>query len=443
MGFMTKKEWQIFFGLLGIFLIAYFLPLGNPKIRKGIIEAFNLLQWYARHHTIPCIVPALFIAGAIVSFLSQQSVMKYLGPGANKVLAYTVASVSGCILAVCSCSVLPMFAGIYKLGAGIGPASSFLYSGPAINILAIFLSARVLGFDIGLGRALGAVLFAFVVGLFMAFMFGKEEEKKIQSPVYMPETETESGFGQKPIWKSATFIGLMILFLVFSDWYNPGIARITFKNGTTATFQIRYETHDTLTLQPWSKGGKKTGEAKVYYKKDIVKIEPLPSITQSIYNIRWYIAGAIGIIVLLLAFRWYSKEELNQWMFATWDFTKLMVPLLYGGIFVVGFVSVFIPAHVVAHLVGNNSLFSNFLASIVGAFFYFATLTEIPITELLLRFGMAKGPALALLLAGPAVSLPNMLVINGIMGTKKTIAFVGIVVVLATLTGLIFGAITQ
>jgi len=441
MGFMTKREWQIFFGLLGVFLIAYFLPLGNPKVKAGIIEAFRLLQWYARHHTIPCVVPALFIAGAIVSFLSQQAVMKYLGPGANKVLAYTVASVSGCILAVCSCSVLPMFAGIYKMGAGIGPACSFLYSGPAINILAIFLSARVLGFDIGLGRALGAILFAFIIGLFMAFLFREEEEQKIQGPVYMPESE--SGFGGKPIWKSATFIGLMILFLVFSDWYNPGIAKITFKNGKTGIYHIRYETEDTLTLQPWSEGGKVTGEAKVYYKKDIVKIEPLPSLTEKIYEMRWYIAGAIGIIVLILAFKWFSKEELNQWMYATWDFTKLMVPLLYGGIFVVGFISVFIPAHVVAHLVGKNTLFSNFLASIVGAFFYFATLTEIPITQVLLKFGMAKGPALALLLAGPAVSLPNMLVINGVMGTKKTIAFVGMVVVMATISGLIFGAITQ
>ncbi len=440
MGFMTKREWQIFFGLLGIFLIAYFLPLGNPKVKAGIIEAFRLLQWYARHHTIPCVVPALFIAGAIVSFLSQQSIMKYLGPGANKILAYTVASVSGCVLAVCSCSVLPMFAGIYKLGAGLGPACSFLYSGPAINILAVFLSARVLGFDIGIGRAIGAILFAFIIGIFMATMFKGEEEKRVQTPVYMPETGQKEI--ERPIWKSALFLALMILFLVFSDWYNPGIAKITFKNGQTATFNIRYETEDTLTLQPWSKGGKVTGEAKVYYKKDIVKIEPVPSLTQSIYNIRWYIAGLIGIIVVILAFRWYSKEELNQWMYATWDFTKLMVPLLYGGIFVVGFISVFIPEHVVASLVGNNSLFSNFLASIVGAFFYFATLTEIPITQVLLKFGMAKGPALALLLAGPAVSLPNMLVINGVMGTKKTLAFVSIVVIMATISGLIFGAIT-
>ena len=440
MGFMAKREWQIFSGLSVIFLIAYFLPLGNPKVRAGIIEAFRLLQWYARHHTIPCVIPALFIAGAIVSFLSQQSIIRYLGPGANKILAYTVASVSGCILAVCSCSVLPMFAGIYKLGAGIGPACSFLYSGPAINVLAIFLSARVLGIDIGIGRALGAILFAFIVGLFMASMFKKEEEQRFQTPVYMPET---GSMAQRPIWKSAVFLALMILFLIFSDWYNPGIARITFKDGKTATFHIRYETEDTLTLQPWSKEGKATGEAKTYYKKEIAKIEPIPSITQTIYDTRWYIAGIIGIAVIVLAFKWYSREDLNQWMFATWDFTKLMVPLLYGGIFVVGFISVFIPEHVVAHLVGNNTLSSNLLASIVGAFFYFATLTEIPITQVLLKFGMAKGPALALLLAGPAVSLPNILVINGVMGTKKTLAFVSIVVIMATISGLIFGAITQ
>ena len=163
-----KTEWKILAALVGIFVVAYALPLGNPKTQEAIQEAFRLLQWYARNHTLACVVPALFIAGAIITFLSKASVMRYLGPNANPVLAYAVASVSGCVLAVCSCSVLPMFAGIYQLGAGLGPASAFLYSGPAINVLAIFLSARVLGLSIGVGRAVGAIVFAVVIGLLMA-----------------------------------------------------------------------------------------------------------------------------------------------------------------------------------------------------------------------------------------------------------------------------------
>ena len=160
-----RREWKIFGWLFGIFLVAYFLPLGNPKVSNAIYEAFYLLQWYAREHTLGCVVPAMFIAGAISTFLSQAAVMKYLGANANRVLAYSVASVAGFILAVCSCSVLPMFAGIYAMGAGIGPASAFLYSGPAINVMAVFLSARVLGIELGLARIIGAVIFAVVIGL--------------------------------------------------------------------------------------------------------------------------------------------------------------------------------------------------------------------------------------------------------------------------------------
>ena len=166
-----NREWKIFFALVAVFVAAYALPLGNPRVQKAILEAFRLLQWYARNHTLACVVPALFIAGAIITFLSEASVMRYLGPNARPVLAYGVASVSGCILAVCSCSVLPMFAGIFRLGAGLGPAISFLYSGPAINVLAIFLTARVLGVELGLARAVGAVLFAVIVGVLMAFFF--------------------------------------------------------------------------------------------------------------------------------------------------------------------------------------------------------------------------------------------------------------------------------
>ena len=433
-----KEEWKKLSALIVIFVVAYLLPLANPKVKEAILEAFRLLQWYAREHTLACVVPALFIAGAITTFLSQSSVLRFLGPQANKALSYSVASVSGCILAVCSCSVLPMFAGIYTLGAGLGPATAFLYSGPAINVLAIFLSARVLGFDIGVGRIIGAFIFAVVIGLLMAMIFRKEEKKKTEVSLQLPEATP----GGRPLWKTGLYFLCMVLFLVFSDWFNPGIAMVKLKNGTEMKVHVRYETRDTFTFQLFDESGNAAGEVKTYDRSEVENIQPVPSLTMSIYNIRWYLAGFMLLAVLTMVFTWFSRDEVTLWMNATWDFTKLLVPLLYGGVFLVGFISVFIPEHLVASWVGDNGLFSNFFASIVGALFYFATLTEVPITQILMKLGMAKGPALALLLAGPALSLPSMLVIRSVMGTKKTAVFVLLVVIMATVTGLIFGEIT-
>jgi uncharacterized membrane protein YraQ (UPF0718 family) len=430
-----KEEWKRLAWFTGLFAVAYFLPLGSPKVKEAIYEGFRLLQWYAREHTLPCVVPALFIAGAITTFLSQASVMRYLGPKANKLLAYSVASVSGCILAVCSCSVLPMFAGIYRLGAGLGPATAFLYSGPAINVLAIFLSARVLGFDIGLARALGAIAFAVLIGVLMASVFRKEEKKKAAAAPHMPESADDG----RPLWKTALYFLSMILFLVFSDWYNPGVATVTLNDGAEMKVHVRYETRDALTVELYNSQGEAEGEVKTYSRSEIARIDPVPSLTFSVYKVRWYLAGILLLAVIAMVSSWFSRDELSQWMEASWDFAKLLVPLLFGGVFVVGFLSVFIPEQQVASLVGDNSLFSNFFASVVGAFFYFATLTEVPITEVLMKLGMVKGPALALLLAGPAVSLPNLLVIRKIMGTKKTLVFTGFVVLMATITGMIFG----
>lgn len=430
-----KEEWKKLGWFIGLFVIAYLLPLGSPRVKEAIYEAFRLLQWYAREHTLACVVPALFIAGAITTFLSQASVMRFLGPRANKLLAYSVASISGCVLAVCSCSVLPMFAGIYSLGAGLGPATAFLYSGPAINVLAIFLSARVLGFDIGVARVVGAVVFSVVIGILMAVIFRRGEKQKAEAALNMPQPAG----GERPLWKTALYFLCMILFLVFSDWFNPGIATVTMKDGTEMKVHVRYKTTDTVTLQLYDKGGETKGEVNTYDLSEVVSIEQEPSLTLTIHGIRWYLAGFMLLAVLAMVYSWFSREEIYQWMGATWDFAKILVPLLFGGVFVVGFISVFIPEKQVALLVGDNSIFSNLVASVVGAFFYFATLTEIPITEALMRLGMAKGPVLALLLAGPALSLPNMLVIYSIMGARKTFAFIFLVVAMATITGIIFG----
>ena len=432
-----NREWKIFAGLATVFVAAYTLPLGNSNIQGAIQEAFRLLQWYARNHTLACVVPALFIAGAIITFLSKDSVMRYLGPTANPVLAYTVASVSGCVLAVCSCSVLPMFAGIYQLGAGLGPASAFLYSGPAINVLAIFLSARVLGLSIGVGRVVGAVVFAVVIGLLMATVFRKGERAKVESAMHMPKPEKP----RRHIGKTALYLACMILFLVFSDWFNPGNVVVKTSDGREFKAVVIHETKDSIRVQlEQDLGSEKSGDKITLPKTEISEMQERRTWVLAIYHVRWYLAGLMALAVIIMAWRWFERDELREWMHNTWGFAKLLVPLLYGGVFVVGFMSVLLPEKQVAQLVGDNSLRANLVASVIGAFWYFATLTEIPITQALMKLGMHNGPVLALLLAGPALSLPNILVIRRVMGNRKTIVFILFVVVMSTIVGMFFGA---
>jgi uncharacterized membrane protein YraQ (UPF0718 family) len=432
-----KTECKILAALVTIFIVAYALPLGNPKIQEAIQEAFRLLQWYARNHTLACVVPALFIAGAIITFLSKNSVMRYLGPNANPVLAYAVASVAGCVLAVCSCSVLPMFAGIYTLGAGLGPASAFLYSGPAINVLAIFLSARVLGFSIGAGRFIGAVVFSVVIGLLMALVFRKGERVKAQAALQMPEPQKP----RRHIAKTALFLASMILFLVFSDWFNPGNVVVRTNGGQEFKAVVIHETKDAIRFQLEQDTNLGTvGDKITLAKTDIAEMREQRTWVITVYRIRWYLAALCAMAVIVMAWRWFQRDEIREWMANTWHFTKLLVPLLYGGVFVVGFVSVLLPEKQVAQWVGDNGLRSNLVASVIGAFWYFATLTEIPITQALMKLGMHKGPVLALLLAGPALSLPNMLVIRKVMGNRRLVVFILLVVVMSMITGMFFGA---
>lgn len=430
-----NREWKIFAWLAGIFLVAYFLPLGSPKVQKAIYEAFYLLQWYARQHTLGCVVPAMFIAGAIGTFLSQASVMRYLGPKANRLMAYSVASVSGFILAVCSCSVLPMFAGIYTMGAGLGPASAFLYSGPAINVMAVFLSARVFGLEIGLARIIGAVGFAFIIGLLMSVIFRRAEANRVEKSLAMPEPP----HNPRRLWKTALFFLSMILFLVFSDWYSTNDVTIRMQDGTMITANVQYTTREAIDIRPYVSQDQLSTEVRRINRSEIAEMKPVPSVTMTIHGIRWYLAGAMGVIVLLMTFGWFASDERRQWMSATWDFSKMIIPLLFGGVFITGFIGALIPEHYVASLVGGNSVSSNLVASVIGSMWYFATLTEIPITETLMKLGMGKGPALALLLAGPALSIPSMLVINKIIGLKKTAVFIALVVIFSTIVGLLFG----
>jgi len=387
------RERSKFVAIVAVFLAARFLPAGSSRVPGALGESFAMLHEYARDHVLLCLVPAFFIAGAISVFVRQASVMKYLGAHASRWLAYPVAAVSGTILAVCSCTVLPLFSGIHKRGAGLGPATAFLYSGPAINVLAIILTARVLGLELGIARAIGAIVFAVVIGLLMHLIFRKEEHARaaaVPLPVDLPAPP-------RRLWQDAAFFAAMVGFLVFANWGQPAQAG----HGVWA----------------------------------------------AIFNARWAISGVLLAGVAVAAGRWFDSDELGEWAGATWGFAKQILPLLLGGVLVAGFLlgrpghDGVIPSQWVARLVGGNGLFANFFAAIVGAFMYFATLTEVPILQGLIGSGMGKGPALTLLLAGPALSLPSMLVIRSVLGTGKTLVYVGLVVVLSTAVGLFYGSV--
>jgi len=431
-----KRELRIFGIIAGVFAFAYLVPFSNPTVRSAIMEAFFMLQEYARQHVLLCLVPAFFIAGAIAVFISQASVIKYLGGKAKKVVAYSVGALSGAILAVCSCTILPLFAGIYKRGAGLGPAIAFLYSGPAINILAIILTGRILGMAFGIARAVGAIAFSIVIGLAMQFLFRKEEAEKQEAAMAMPLPEEG-----KPLWKTAVPIALMVLILVFANWGKPGSLSIETTAGETIVATRAGETADAVMV-------KLPGAEAItsFSRSDIASIQYAPSVYTTIHRVRFSIAGIFLLALIVLMIRWYSRKERAEWGSSTWSYAKLILPYLFGGVLIAGFLlgrpghMGLIPPEWISGAVGGNSWISNLVASLAGALMYFATLTELPILQGLMGSGMGDGPALALLLAGPALSLPNMLVIRKILGTKKTLAYVMLVVIAATLTGKIFGA---
>ncbi len=391
--FLKNKQNRALLILIGVFLFAYFVPFASGKVSAAVQESLLMLAEYARQHVLLCLVPAFFIAGAITVFLNQQAVIRYLGPQAKKIVAYSVASVSGTILAVCSCTVLPLFKGIYKKGAGIGPAVAFLYSGPAINVLAIILTAKVLGLRIGVARAVGAVLFAFVIGLMMHLIFRKEDEARTTDKAMFAGF---SGAEERTLGQTALYMASMIGILVFVNWAPS--------RGSLVAWDF-------------------------------------------IYRFKYAITGAFGLLLVYSLVRWFRKDELVYWVTATRDFAVQILPLLFGGVLVAGFLlgrpghMALIPERWIASLVGGNSVGANLIASVAGALMYFATLTEVPIMQGLIGAGMGQGPALALLLAGPSLSLPSILVIAGELGWKKTGTYIALVVVMSTIAGLVFGAV--
>ncbi len=435
-----KKEFSILFWIVAVFLFAFFMPIDSERFNTAIYATLDLTKWYAREHVILCLLPAFFIAGVIAVFVSQGAVMKYFGAKAKKWLAYSVASVSGTILAVCSCTILPLFSSIHKRGAGLGPAVTFLYSGPAINILAIILTARILGLEMGIARVIGAVVFAIIIGLVMSLIYRKEEQVKRDQQLNFPEIPEK-----RPMWKTSVHFFTLVVILVFANWGKPS-------EGVT----------EGLWYWVW---------ANKWYITSFFALILVYSLIH-ILKIKWYfvalaavatavsgllassplvpmVVGIAGLSLITLLDK--TDPDNAEWTISSWEFTKQIMPLLAIGVVAAGFllgsthddtaIPGIIPGEWISMLVGGNSIFSNFFASIVGAFMYFATLTEVPILQGLIASGMGKGPALALLLAGPSLSLPNILVIRGVMGTQKTLVYVLLVVIMATISGLIYGGL--
>jgi uncharacterized membrane protein YraQ (UPF0718 family) len=436
-----KKELKILAGIVVVFLGVFFMPLESPTFNTAMDATLDLSRWYAREHVILCLLPAFLIAGVISVFVSQASVIKYFGAKAKRWVAYTVAALSGTILAVCSCTILPLFSSIHKRGAGLGPAIAFLYSGPAINILAIILTARILGFEMGLARTVGAVLFSILTGLIMAFIYRKEEKAKAEQQMNFPDVPEA-----RPLWQTALHFFSLVLILVFANWGKPAAGdtsslwfylwaykwHITGLFGLLLVFSMIY----ILKLKSWQV----LLGAGITAASALLIANPLVSVVVGI--------AAVSSIALMDK---TENSENKEWIYSSWGFAKQIVPLLAIGVVIAGFllgsthdntsIAGVIPNRWVTWLVGGNSLLSNLYSSIIGAFMYFATLTEVPIIQGLLASGMGKGPALALLLAGPSLSLPNMLVIRGVLGTQKTVVYASIVIVLSTIAGMVYGSI--
>jgi hypothetical protein len=429
-----KNEWKRLVLFIIVFFALFYLPVGNARFDNAISEALHLAKWYAREHVVFCLLPAFFIAGAIAVFIRQNAVMKYLGPAAKKPIAYGVASVSGSILAVCSCTVLPLFAGIYRMGAGIGPATAFLYAGPAINVLAIILTAKVLGWKIGLARAIGAILFSIIIGLLMHLIFRKEEENRVKGKSM--QTTDEQG---RSLAQTSIFFTVLVGILIFANWgydkgNSEGLWNMVFNSKwiVTSIFGLFLF----WILHSWFKVGMSKLLSIVVFTVVVAVFVPhIPMIA--------FAVAIIGISLVLF----FGKGEGREWFNASWEFAVQIIPLLFFGVLIAGALlgrpgsEGLIPSGWVSGAVGGNSILSNLFASVVGAFMYFATLTEVPIIEGLLGSGMGQGPALALLLAGPALSLPNMLVIRSVLGNKKTVVYILLVIIMATISGLFFGAL--
>lgn len=359
-------------------------------IAAALQAGLSTLLDYLSAHVLTCLIPAFFIAGAISALLQKETVLKYFGADAPKWLCYGVAATSGTILAVCSCTILPMFAGIEKRGAGIGPATAFLFSGPAINLMAIILTARVLGLEIGIARAVAAVTMAVIIGLIMAAIFQKSEEKcdavrgASKAGSSIANEEPASSETSRPSYITGLFMAVLVAILLIA-------------------------TSNLFTLA-----------------------------------VKAAILAALTLLDAYLMKTYYQPEERETFLSETWWLAKKIFPLLVVGTFITGMIGYFLPVEWIRTLFGTNSFLSCFVASVIGALLYMPTLLEVPIVGTLFGYSSgitAPGPALALLLAGPSLSLPSMIVITRVIGLKKGGVYIVLVILISTLVGMLYGAI--
>jgi len=452
--------------VLLVFVLLYNLPVGRSRFDTAVLEGLRLVRWYTRQYLLLTLVPAFLIAGAMVAFVRREAVVRYLGAGARKTVSYLVAAVSGSVLAVCSCAVLPLFSGICRLGAGIGPATTFLYAGPAVSILAVVLTARLLGARLGVARAVTAVLFSVVIGLLMHLIFGRAERK--DGPAVLPKAASAA---KRSLAQVLVFFVAMIGVMVFANWARSGDIRAVLLccPGGLTSFEVEGQLVEQSAGQVVILDTE--GQEYVVTPAEIKAMQTVDSggVQQAVYRVRWALVALLGLALLLMLWRWFERREIGEWLAGAWKFATQMLPPLFVGVLAAGFLlggenrPGLIPRPYVEMLVGNSpepllavtgwqgraawlirglwAVWSNFFAALVGVFMYFATLTEVPIVRGLMRAGMGQGPALALLLAGPAISLPNMLVIRSIMGTRKTLVYVGLVVLVATLSGILYGLV--
>ena len=425
----NRQQGRLIALVVAVFLAVYVMPAGTERFDNAVLEAFRLTHWYAQEHVILCLLPAFVIAGAMAVYIAQGSIMRFLGPRASKPVALGVASVSGSLLAVCSCTVLPLFGGIYRRGAGLGAAVAFLYSGPAINVMAVVVTAKVLGLELGVARAVGAIVFAVVIGAIMHFLYRKDEAVR--------SSASKRGFEDDDQDRSpgvvAAFFAVMIAILIFANWAEADspawMAVHAWKWQITTALSAVLAALLVLRWN-WPVAHMAILAAVVAACAFIAPGTPeLP-----------FAIGTMGLMLLATI-----RPDDSEWAAQTWGFTRQIAPLLLAGVMIAGFLlgrpghEGLIPSEWVSAAVGDNTLLSTLLASVLGAFMYFSTLTEVPIVRGLIGSGMGKGPALALLLAGPALSLPNMLVIRSILGIGKTTTYCVLVVLMATTTGYVYG----
>jgi hypothetical protein len=426
-------------------------------------SGYTSLLEYLAAHVLLCLVPAFIIAGFMSSMIPKETITKYLGPKASKWISYPASALGGFVLAVCSCTILPLFAGIWKRGAGLGPAITFLFVGPAINILAITYTGAAIGFDIAAARLILSIFFGIFIGILMAWFFRKEETQRFN------EISKNGVFDQTAQVKPAVWI----LFILLVSILIVGTLQISLLTNVYLNLEMPFESAGglmatlssvNLSIQgglliimliiigifSWKgfenifggfNGWSYAAIAVIFL--TILIASPLETAGSNILGINGRFIGVVILLAIIfyISARYFSKDELAGWIWETWKFVKQIFPLLIVGVFVAGIVKVIIPETWVRSIAGSNTIFANFIGVLFGVFMYFPTLVEVPIAKMFLDLGMARGPLLAYLLADPELSIQSILVLNGIMGKKKTVVYVSLVAVLSTLAGYLFGLV--